>query len=141
MAVLLALVSCREPLSRESFVRASARDTLGRYAFSLPLVDSSRTYDLSFYTRSTLSDRHFKNLPDTCYYDLVLESPSGSAFGETLCFLRDSYSASSFFSKAYNIPFREGFRPVEYGDWLLYIKVYDEETLGLDGFGLKLSKN
>lgn len=140
LLALLALVSCHEPLERESFLRSSERSPLGSYVFTLPLTDSLKTYDLSFFTRMTARDKDFASMPDTVRYHVVLKSPSEVYYKGGGFFMKDSYSDASSFSRAYVIPFRSGFKPVETGEWTLYLGITDEDVFAFDGFGTKLSK-
>lgn len=137
---LLPLVSCHETLEREYFLRSSERSELGSYVFTLPLPDSLRTYDLSFFTRMTASERKVAAMKDTVTYHVALKSPSGIYYTGSGCFLTSCCTDTSPFSRVYVIPFRQGFRPSEYGDWLMYLTIRDEDEYGFDGFGIKLSK-
>jgi len=79
-------------------------------------------------------------MPDSVCYQVVLKSPSDIYYKASAAFSKYSYSGSSSFSKSYMIPLRYGFKPVEYGDWTLYVSLPGEESLCLDGLGYKLSK-
>ncbi len=140
LGLLCMALSCKEPSSVECFVKAGDKDDLGRYAFSFDMTDSTCVYDLSLYTRIGCRPGEFEANPDM---SLVLRyiSPSGRNFEENYCIPRDSYSAREYFSADYNLAYRQGVVPAEYGRWQLYITVSEEDSItGLSGMGLRVAR-
>ncbi|MCM1176435.1 MAG: hypothetical protein NC308_05810 [Clostridium sp.] len=141
MAVMLAIFSCSRPLSTETFVKASGRDEAGRYHFVLDMTDSLCAYSIRFYTRADCHDKEFRGIGDLVV-DVRLEAPSGRKYAERVYIRKNDFASGRGLAKDYNMPYRTGFRPSEYGKWNMYLTLpsVDYVDSGIRGMGVCLSK-
>lgn len=138
IAALAMCLSCGRPSVSESFVRQSGRDSLGRYCFSLDLSDSMRSNSLYFYTMIDAADCAFREMPSEMPLHVELVSPAGKHFCEDVSIVKDSFAVRSQFSWQYELPYRTGFMPVEYGEWHMAVTVAGENRFpGLRGLGMR----
>ncbi len=141
LTVLLALFSCSPPPSMEAFVKVSGRDESGRYPFVLDMEDSLAVYSIHLYTRVDCSLAEFSDMGDMAV-DVQLESPSGRRYVERVYIRKNDFVSVSGLARDYNMPYRTGFRPSEYGMWNMYLTLpsVDHEDSGIRGMGVCLSK-
>lgn len=130
---ILCVTACREPLSREAFVKGP-----GPYEFSVPMNDSTVLYDFDFYTRIDASPEDIRALSDLPL-TITWTSPSGQRFTESV-FL-PLQGRTSFFSRQIREPYRAGISPWEYGDWTMSVFVPVSASVpGMRGLGLIITK-
>lgn len=134
----MSVLCCRQPLSTEVFVKASARDASGRYSFRLDMEDSLAVYSIRFFTRADIGSDEFMDIPDIAA-DVLLESPSGKRYSERVYLRKEDFVSGNGFAKDYDRPYRTGFRPSEYGQWKMYLTLPGDNT-GICGMGICLSK-
>ena len=104
---LATLVSCREPLSSEIFVR-NDQMVDGAYEFALDMSRGEYSYDLSFYT--VIDGKGVSELP--LYIELI--SPSGTKYAENVSM---EVGESTGDLQLY----RSSLVPVEYGIWTMRV--------------------
>ena len=125
LLIVAALASCREPQSREYYLRS---DGSGEYSFNLSLTDSLAAYDISFYT--AIDQPLFRR--DTLVsfpMQIVWRSPSGRYFSETVYYpVAES-----------KVLYRSGLVPSEYGVWNIAVTL-PEEPERLRGLGIICAK-
>ena len=120
---LLALLSCKEPLSREYFVPGE-----GPYEFSVSMTDTSAVYDLDFYTRVDAMA-----FPPETALEITWTAPSDSVFRETVYL---PLSAEVY------APYRKACVPSEYGVWKLTVAVPEAKFIGeFRGLGLVVKRS
>ena len=131
-ALLLLAMSCREPMSKETFRKGE-----GPYRFEVDMTDSTCVYDFTFYTRI---DGGFFGIdtPEEMRMTVLWKSPSDSLFGETV-FMPLADSAGTFYSKQITAPYRREIVPVEWGRWQMEV-IVPEPVKGLRGLGLITGK-
>lgn len=140
IAAGLMALSCSQPLSVETFVRSSAKDASGRYPFILCMDDSLAVYSIRFFTRMDISADEFNGLQDIAV-DVLLESPSGKGYAERVYLGKKDFVSGRGFAKDYNMPYRTGFRPMEYGQWNMYLTLPEKAPADMvRGMGVCLSK-
>lgn len=125
IAFAVLAVGCREPQSREYFIRS---DRSGEYNFELSLTDSLSSYDVSFYT--AIDKPLFRR--DTLVsfpMQVVWRSPSGRYFSETVY-----YPVAEM-----RVLYRSGLVPSEYGTWSISVTL-PEEPPRLRGLGIICGK-
>ena len=127
LSLLLLAVSCREPVSVESFLRGE-----GPYVFTVDMTDSTAVYDLDLYTRIDA-----RECPAQIPLAIIWKAPSGPSFTETV-YLPVGRATSSFSHDAY-APYRAGVVPSDWGIWTLTISVPSAPE-GLCGMGLVVKK-
>lgn len=131
-------LSCSEPLVTETFVRSSQRDADGCYRYCVDMSDSLSSYSLYFFTRIDgpgAGDRRDIRL----HVDLV--SPSGQRYAEETVIPSGSFRSNGRFTSDCYVPYRTGFVPAEYGDWMLSVTVDGEAAMeGFRGLGLRISR-
>ena len=130
LAVAFSVASCKEPPSREKFILAED-SVFGRYDFEVDMTDTTRTYDLTLYTR--LDGAH---LPDSLPVSVSFVSPGGTVSESELVFFTSGVQLvdSSYFSRGLKLPYRQDYLPEESGIWKL--SVYARPAAYLRGFGL-----
>ena len=130
LAVAFSVASCKEPPSREKFILAED-SVFGRYDFEVDMTDTTRTYDLTLYTR--LDGAH---LPDSLPVSVSFVSPGGTVSESELVFFTSGVQLvdSSYFSRGLNLPYLQDYLPEESGIWKL--SVYARPAACLRGFGL-----
>ncbi|MBQ9889070.1 MAG: hypothetical protein IJM41_07505 [Bacteroidales bacterium] len=130
MAVVFSVASCKEPPSREKFILAED-SVFGRYDFDVDMTDTTRTYDLTLYTRLDGAD-----LPDSLPVSISFVSPGGAVTESELVFFSSGAQLvdSSYFSRGLKVPYIQDFLPQEGGIWKL--SVYARPAAYLRGFGL-----
>ena len=134
---LLFLLSCSRPSVSQSFVTASQRDSLGRYAFTLPMDDSAAFYNISFYTRLDLNEDSFSNLTDI-EISVLMQGPDSTLYSETVYMPKQKFSRKTAFTIDYDLPYRIASQPVACGQWQLLLTTPDIQ--GLRGMGVRLEK-
>lgn len=138
--VWCAAFSCTYPLSSESFVRVSDRDDAGRYVFSLDMSDSAAVYTINFFTRLDCDDNMFAGIGDIAI-DVLVESPGHRKYSERVYLPASDIQKRNYFTKDYDVIYRERFSPAEAGVWTMYLSVPDEtELTGLRGIGTRIEK-
>ena len=125
------LAGCREPMSVERFVKGE-----GPYTFFVDMEDSTSTYDFDLYTRvdaplDTL--RRMAALP----LQVTWTSPSFHVFREEVYLPMEG--KTSLFSRQVRAPYRAGVQPVEWGQWVVGVRVTDPPE-GLCGMGLIVAR-
>ena len=130
LAAVFSAASCKEPPSREKFILAED-SVFGRYDFDADMTDTTRTYDLTLYTRLDGAD-----LPDSLPVSISFVSPGGSVAESELVFFSSGAQLvdSSYFSRGIKFPYLQDFLPEEGGIWKL--SVYARPASYLRGFGL-----
>ena len=134
-AIMLSVVlisGCREPMSVERFVMGE-----GPYTFFVDMTDSAATYDFDLYTRVDApadSLMKLQALPLT----VTWTSPSFHVFKEDVYL--PMAGQGSFFSRQVRAPYRAGVQPVEWGQWVVAVRVNNPPE-GLRGMGLVVSRN
>ena len=130
VCLLLLLVSCREPLVRDRFLKGD-----GPYVFPLEMGDTTASYDFDLYTRIDDAD----SLPADLPLDMVWTSPLDSTFRETV-YLPLVGKRRAFSLEIY-APYRAEMRPVVPGKWTLTVSVPDSARLReMRGLGLVMTK-
>ncbi|MBO4585539.1 MAG: hypothetical protein J5675_02950 [Bacteroidales bacterium] len=125
IAVVLAAVSCREPMSVEEFIAGE-----GPYRFSVDMTDSSAVYDFDFYTR--VDARHSECPPEVLLMVRWL-SPVDSVMQENVYL--PIHSGQVF------QPYRADMVPSVYGVWKLEVSCpYAALVPGFRGLGLITKK-
>lgn len=136
--LFVSAVSCGAPEETGAFVRSTGKDDGGNYRFSVDYGDSLCRYSLYFYTVIDASTDDFDAMPRIIPLEVEAISPSGRLYGETVGIDKDSCMRRSSYSRQYESLYRNGFVPVEYGQWTFRVKVIGEERFpGLRGLGLK----
>ena len=130
LILLVAAVSCREPLVRDCFIKGS-----GPYAFTVEMGDTTAAYDFTLYTRVDGDTDGRQSLP----MDLRWCSPSDSLYCETVYLpLQGKRTEGSLQVYA---PYREDVRPYEAGTWTLTLSIPDSASLsGMRGMGLLVTR-
>lgn len=130
----LVLASCSGPAAYESFVKSSGTDRYGEYIFNLDMDDSLKRYSISFYTRI---DTEGDSLQGDIPVSITAVSPSGKEYSDKVYIPEDAYGSHTAFSYQYEVSYRSGFVPVEYGKWS--IAVSDGGYPGIRGMGIRLT--
>ena len=130
--VICILAGCKEPMSVEKFVPGE-----GPYTFFVEMADSGATYDFDFYTRVD-APRDSVRAKAALPLSVSWTSPSFHVFREDVYLPLEG--SSTFFSTQVRAPYRAGVRPVEYGQWVLTVRVSDPPG-GLRGMGLVVARN
>lgn len=139
MVVFALSFSCKEPLVRESFVKACQREN-GAYVFDMDLSDTLASYSLSFFTRIDCPESRFRELSDICL-EVSLESPAGTTYSEIVYIPKTSFSDTEYFARDCVVPYRVGFRPSDYGIWKMSVSVGGGmDVQGFRGLGLRIEK-
>jgi hypothetical protein len=128
---LAALAGCKEPMSVERFVKGE-----GPYTFFVEMTDTTASYDFDLYTRVDAprdSLRKLTVLPLT----VTWTSPSFHMFKEEVYLPMEGQG--SFFSRQVRAPYRAEVRPVEWGRWVVTVRV-DNPPEGLRGMGLIVAR-
>lgn len=81
ICAILGLVSCSEPITHDSFVRADKAEH-GVYTFDIDFSDTLSTYDIYIYSSLAGPDTPLSNVE----MDLMWLSPEGKTFRETVWF-------------------------------------------------------
>lgn len=145
IGILIALIlffvasSCSQPVSSETFIPSSKVDSLGYYTFEVDFSDSTKVYDVYFYTR--LDMPFTRNIPAL---DLPLEaiwkSPSGKNYRDLLVLSKED--TKQYFTKDYYSLYRKKISPNENGIWQLSTKIVSDVALigeaTLYGFGIRV---
>lgn len=135
LAVMCLALSCREPSAREDFVAGG-----GPFIFRVDMSDTTRTYDLSFYTRLDARPHLLENVVDVPL-SVQWISPSGEVFEETV-YLPLTDEDATFYSRQIRRLYRSGIVPAEDGVWALAVTLPDTVSVpGLRGLGLIQQKN
>ena len=135
MAVV-ALASCVEPRISEEFRPKADRDSLGRYCFEVSLADSTKSYDITFYTRVDCGASTFALLQDIPV-NVEFVSPSGESFSEDVFLAKDRFNPVSAGTYDAKVAYRANCAPAEYGLWDMNITV--PEVRGMRGWGVIVS--
>lgn len=135
---LIFMFSCSRPSVSQIFVPVEQRDSLGRYAFSLPMDDSTAFYNISFYTRLDICEEEFSALADI-EVGILMMSPDSTLYSETVYIPKSSFSRRTEFTADYDLPYRTVAQPVVSGRWQLYLTT--PHIQGLRGMGVRLEKN
>lgn len=139
-AFLMMLFSCSGPSSEEQFVKFGDRAD-GRYVFSADMSDSLSVYDMSLYTRIDCSRREFASEGDI-RTEILLVSPSGKEYGETVYLCRSAFTTSDSLSWEFMQDYRSGIHPSEFGIWTVSVRIPEDESIpGFRGLGLILSRH
>lgn len=121
---LLCLVSCREPMVFDRFIKGD-----GPYVFDVDLGDTTACFDFAFYTRVDVSEAR-----DTLPLCLEWKTPSDSLVSETV--LLPMEGGKDVFSRQVYALFREDAVPSEAGLWTLSVSVPDTVRMkGMSGLG------
>ena len=133
-AILLCMLSCREPSSVENFVKGAE----GPYSFDVDMSDSTRTYDIWIYTRTDSRPALVKDVSGIPL-DITWTSPGGKTFSETVYMpLRDSVR-HFFYSSETSRPYRTGVVPIEPGIWKMEVSIPDSARIkGFRGLGVRV---
>lgn len=136
LCVFATLMGCVKPSSYEAFVRSCDRGDDGLYRFTLDLSDTLASYDLSIYSRIDCISplmAGYQDIPMSAWWT----SPSGETYKDDFFFPVQDSTVVDFYSTPYVFAFREGFTPVEPGEWKLAFDVSEgEEYPQLCGMGI-----
>ena len=141
LLILLASLSCTRPSSDEMYVSRERAEYGDTYPFELDFSDSLQRNDLAFFMR--LERKPFDVFPDdTLALCLRWIAPSSEFVQDTVVLDLRAYADSSYSFRDFVFPFREDFRPAEYGTWRLKVRIPDapEQLSGL-GLIFKREKN
>ena len=133
LLILLLVLSCREPMSVETYIRSET----GPFAFTVDMSDTTAVYDLTFYTRLDGPHRYLESdfeTPLTVYW----RSPSDSLYEETV-YLPLEGEDENFYSRQLKVPYREEVSPREAGVWTLTVTL-PSPVPGFRGLGLVTTK-
>ena len=136
-----ALLSCAPSGNFQQFVKASEVDFLGRYAFPIDFTDSLSRYDISVLTRIDSTPEKFSSAGDM-RFSARFVSPEGNIYLlDEFVIPFESYTSSSTFTRDYVFPLLRGTRPVENGEWMLYISPEGKCPDGFRGLGIIIEKD
>lgn len=133
--VLFLTVSCARPSSYETFILKEKAQYGDTYSFNLDFHDSLSTYNLDLYTR--MERKAFGRFSaDSLDLRVNWVSPEDSILTEDLVLRLGAATDSSYFSKDYILPLKEGFAVPAHGSpgiWRLrvLIKNNPEDIRGL----------
>ena len=134
LLILLASLSCTRPPSDEMYVSRERAEYGDTYPFELDLSDSLQRNDLSFFLR--LERKPFDVFPDdTLTLFLRWIAPSSEVVQDTVAVDLRACADSSYSFRDFVFPFREDFRPAEYGTWCLKVRI-PAQPEQLSGLGL-----
>jgi|GEM_PF-945525 len=133
LPVLLAALSCREPLSSERFVRGE-----GPFTFPVDMTDTAAAYDFDFYTRVDARPDEIVRLGEVPVV-VRWHSPADSLYDETVYL--PLQGRTSFFTRDVRAAYRADVRPYEAGLWTVTVSLPDTVSVpGLRGLGLVVTK-
>ena len=134
LLILLASLSCTRPPSDERYVSRERAEYGDTYPFELDFSDSLQRNDLSFFLR--LERKPFDVFPDdTLTLFLRWIAPSSEVVQDTVAVDLRACADSSYSFRDFVFPFREDFRPAEYGTWRLKVRI-PAQPEQLSGLGL-----
>ena len=134
LLILLASLSCTRPPSDERYVSRERAESGDTYPFELDFSDSLQRNDLSFFLR--LERKPFDVFPDdTLTLFLRWIAPSSEVVQDTVAVDLRACADSSYSFRDFVFPFREDFRPAEYGTWRLKVRI-PAQPEQLSGLGL-----
>ena len=134
LLILLASLSCTRPPSDERYVSRERAEYGDTYPFELDLSDSLQRNDLAFFLR--LERKPFDVFPDdTLTLFLRWIAPSSEVVQDTVAVDLRACADSSYSFRDFVFPFREDFRPAEYGTWRLKVRI-PAQPEQLSGLGL-----
>lgn len=138
---LFIFCTCAEPYSQEDYVKTRNRDQAGRYEFTIDMSDSLKHYDVDLIVVMDCGKKRFSSF-ENASVNMLWSSPSGKLFNETVWLSRKDLSSQTPFSKLFEVRYRAGLVPTEYGDWKLYIALKEDvlETYKVPGIGIRLKK-
>ena len=141
IGVLSASCTCTEPYSQEDYVKTRKRDKSGRYEFVLDMPDSLKRYDLDLIVVMDCGKKRFSSF-ENASVNMLWVSPSGQLFNETVWLSRKDLSSRTLFSRLFEVRYRAGLVPTEYGNWKLYIALKEDvlSTYSIPGIGIRLKK-
>jgi len=127
------LGACREPSAVEEFIPSPD----GPWIWSLDMRDSTRVYDVTFYTRVDARPAALEKVT-ALPMDIHWISPSGALSGETVYLPLEDTVTSTFYSRQVRHLYRSGLVPAEPGMWTLVATVPDSARVhGLRGMGVR----
>ncbi len=133
--------SCAESEYESVFIKTSEKGADNLYTYSVDMQDSTCVYDLSLFTKVDRSEFSSSTIPNI-RLDIRLVSPSKREFEETVWILKDNFSFKEENSTDYDLPYRTGLVPVEFGVWDMYVAVPEEDKItGFRGLGLQVKKS
>lgn len=102
--------------------------------------DESCCYDIDIFL--LYEGQRAEGLPQGARAVTVLQGPCGSIYEGELDLDRREAFQKGRFTKTYLYAFGRGLRPVEYGDWKLYVILPEDIDNGkdVDGVGIRLKR-
>ncbi|MCR5004135.1 MAG: hypothetical protein K5984_07170 [Bacteroidales bacterium] len=137
---MLLVLSCSNPSSRETFVKASDTEVPGKYVFTVDMSDSLTLYDLDLYTIADVRKGDKDSWSDIQAYTRWI-SPSQQVFSETFTLPDSAFVRKSFNSYHYKRAYRYGVAPKEAGIWTIEINIpVSRQSSCIRGLGLVVTK-
>ena len=118
-------------MSVERFVKGE-----GPYTFFVDMGDTTAAYDFDFYTRVDAVQDSLRKLP-AMPVSVTWTSPSFHVFREEVYMPLEG--ETTFFSRQVRAPYRAEIRPVEWGRWVVTVRV-DNPPEGFRGMGLIVAR-
>ena len=136
VAVLLIFAAgCVRPVSDELFIRADGPD----YEWEIDFTDTTKTYDLAFYSRIDCPRKLFVKMPANIYIKALFTAPSGSEYVENLTIHKEEFKHVSAYVRDAYIPYRKDLVPKEHGIWKFSLHIDNQYYFtGLRGMGLQV---
>ena len=134
MATLLC--SCPRPEQTESYVGVRHRNADGMYSMTVDMSDTLASYDFTIFTRLDLRKSKFEQLEDSIGVGAEWVAPDSTRYREFFYIPKDSYTASTSFSKDYFLPYRRGIVPNVPGVWTVSFLVMGDAAQYMNGMGL-----
>ena len=106
--------------------------------YQFDMTDSSRTYDISFYSRIDVSMSALDTLKGV-ELEILLTSPSGRLAYETVAIPRSDFDPEGTGGYQFCKEYRKGIVPSEYGRWNMQVRV--SKVKGMEGLGIIVQPN
>ena len=135
------LFSCSRPDTFGTFVKSSHLDEEGMYTMTLDMSDSLAAYDFTLFTRLDCRRTKFAQLEDSFGVGVVWHAPDSTEYREFVYIPKDSFCASTPFSKSYYLPFRSGVVPTQPGEWTVSFLVLSDAAKYMNGMGIMCNIN